>query len=703
MCAMLLPEPKKAVFGEGTTGRFVGLNLITAKIASPSFDAKEIAEMKLWNYQDLAVRVDEADSLLIDIELSDALPAADGQIDRPELYEKQGFSLRVGSSGVEIAFAHRDGYVNALSTLKQLLVKHDEGGYTLQDADILDWPSIERRSVSNTFAWYAGYGRIGFDMQLWGYDEWIEYLNICSDLKINQFNMCMYGYWPFQFDEYPETMLQGYKMKVWNEESRNWIEIAYTHPNISDEFLSRLFAYGHKLGIDFFAYIGLNSYNGGYPSIYKDKRMVLPKDGKFVNDFDTLCLSRPENIAYLKAAVRRVVQLGFDGIDFEESEESYWFCNCAACAETFMKNRTPAEAKHKANFWLLNTLYTEIKDENPDCVVGVRAWREPPLEKDLAYLEDCKRSIPEDIVLFWAPGLYVSDDEFPKWVDVFGKERIWARDTEANAVASTMGRLMRIFKTNVIRADEETNHQYIEKDIDMHIDSVKHGVKGINGYMFEWYGYFLNLYSHAYYGWGSTKDHETFYRYSVEAVFGAELANDILYVLRRMLTIHESQFNIFPTEFPFLRNKVKAEDIPVIQEAIKEWPELGARIRRIKEAIRGDERLKVYVKHFDKIENSHERNRVIYDLALASISYDLAVTPEDKRTFLREMDRLNELDFDLVKRMYFDVNPVDETGMPSCMYPYHELKRVIHNELDPDNRNDRQVFLGVEAFGWLWL
>ncbi|BBI36337.1 glycoside hydrolase family 20 zincin-like fold domain-containing protein [Cohnella abietis] len=698
----LLPEPKSFQYGEGTTNRFQGFNLVTIGLTNSELEVKEIADKKLWNYQDITLQVDTADSTHLDIILYDRL-SGNESIEQPELFLLQGYTIKVEEAAVHIGFAHRDGYVNALSTLKQLLQRQDDGGYVLSEITILDWPSIEKRSISNTFAWYAGYGRIGFDMQLWGYEEWIEYLNICSDLKINQFNMCMYGYWPFQFDEYPETMLQDYKMKVWNEESSNWIEVAYTHPNITEEFLSRLFDYGHQLGIDFYAYIGLNSYNGGYPSINKDKRMVLPKDGKFVNDFDTLCLSKPENIAYLKASMRRIVQLGFDGIDFEESEESYWFCNCEGCGKTFMNNRTPAEAKHKANFWLLNTLYTEIKDENQDCVVGVRAWREPPLEKSVSYLQDCKNNIPEDVVLFWAPGLYVSDDEFPKWVDVFGKERIWARDTEANAVAATMGRLMRIFKSNVIRAEEETNHQYIEKDIDMHIDSVKHQVRGINGYMFEWYGYFLNLYSHSYYGWGSDKGAETFYRHSVEAVFGPELVDDILYVQQNMLTIHESQLNIFPTEFPFLRNKVNENDIPVIKQAIADWPNIGAKIRKVKEELRKDEQLKVYVKHFEKIENSHERNRIIYDLALTSIAYDSAATLDEKRKYLLEMDSLNEQDFSLVKQTYFDVNPVDETGTPSCMYPYHELKRVIHNELYPDKRDDRQIFLGVEALGWLWL
>ena len=36
---------------------------------------------------------------------------------------------------------------------------------------------------------------------------------------------------------------------------------------------------------------------------------------------------------------------------------------------------------------------------------------------------------------------------------------------------------------------------------------------------------------------------------------------DILYVLKNMFTIHESQLKIFPTEFPFARNKVEKKDI----------------------------------------------------------------------------------------------------------------------------------------------
>lgn len=696
----LIPKPK-SINLENEKKREIGfISLDTVHGFLSHALASEILEMKLWDIPQLLKDSENNRISLKVLQLSE-LPQIDGF--NEELFKKQGYTLAVTNEDIVIQTMSQDGFVNALSTLKQLIVLENNKTYITTGATIIDWPSIEVRSVSNTFAWYAGYGRIGFDMQLWGLDQWKEYLNICSDYKINQFNMCMYGYWPFKFEEYPETELKDYKMEIWNEESKNWIQINYVHPNISKPFLHELMEYGRKLGFSFFAYIGLNSYNGGYPSIYKEKRMKLPADGKFVNDFDTLCLSDEENLIYLDTAIRKVVELGFDGIDFEESEEAYWFCNCSQCTERYLKDNTPADAKHKANFFLLNRLYKVIKKANPDCVVGLRAWREPPLEKDVEFLKYCSDSIPDDVVLFWAPGLYVNEDEFPKWIDVFGKHRIYARDTEANAVASTMGRLMRIFKSNVIRADEETNHQYIEKDIEMHKDSVKFGVKGINGYMFEWYGYFLNLFVHGNYGWGSVMEDEEFYEYSIEAVFGEELKDDILFVLKNMLTIHESQFTIFPTEFPFLRNKVGRQDIPTIEKAIDSWSEIHEKILNIKSAISNHPRVHYYTTHFEKIEHAHLRNRYIYQLALASIAYDQAQTAEEKREHLLKMDYYNEQDFNLVKTRYFDVNPVSETGTKSCMYPYHELKRVIHNELYPEKRDDEQIFLGVEALGWLWL
>ena len=42
------------------------------------------------------------------------------------------------------------------------------------------------------------------------------------------------------------------------------------------------------------------------------------------------------------------------------------------------------------------------------------------------------------------------------------------------------------------------------------------------------------------------------------------------------------------------------------------------------------------------------------------------------------------------------------TGVKSCMIPYHELRRILHNLLDPAHADPEPVYLGVESLGWLW-
>ena len=90
-------------------------------------------------------------------------------------------------------------------------------------------------------------------------------------------------------------------------------------------------------------------------------------------------------------------------------------------------------------------------------------------------------------------------------------------------------------------------------------------------------------------------------------------------------------------------------------------------------------------------------------MALASLRYECAVSLEEKERHLDEILHYNEMDFDLVKEMFFDINPVSETGMKSCMYPYHEIKRIIHNMRHPENPDTAVICSGIEALGWLWL
>ncbi len=689
----LLPEPKKATYNNETTKKFTSLNIVTDIDKQSIF---EITALRFWNYSDIEI-LDKATEQSFEIQFEKNLQEKfKGEI---ELFYQMGYSLKITYDKAYINYANNEGLINAITSLKMLI---DEG-YTLPQCEILDYPSISVRAVAPTFSWYAGYGRIGFDSQLWGYDEWVEFLNICADNKINQLNMVMYGYWPFDLEGYDETVFRNVPIKIWNAENRRWIEINYTHPNLAEPFLDRLIEYAHKLEIKIFAYVGLNSYNGAYSIKHPEKRMVKPEGSTFLNDFDSICLSDKQNVEYILKSMKQIAKLGFDGYSLEESEEGFWFCECDDCKATYhATSSSPGEAKHKANFELLNKIYDAVREINQELVIGIRAFRQPPLEKSPEFLKECVESLPDDVVLFWAPGLYVPETEFEKWCNAFGKHRIWARDTEANAITSTMGRLYRTFESNLIRYKDEPNEQTIEKDISQHIGSVKMGVHGINGFMFEWFGLPMHLFAHGNYGWGSVMDNEEFYQKAANLNFG-EFGDKVLYVMKNMLTIHESQINIYTTPFPFQKNKIKNSDIEEIEKAKELDLKIMGIIKELKEFATQNKDYKFWLPHFDKWENAQRRNMVIYDLVLCSLQYDQETDSEQKDLLLEKILELNEKDFDIVKEMFFDINPVGQTGVKSCMYPYHEIKRIIHNIRNPKAKDEDIICSGIEALGWLWL
>jgi hypothetical protein len=160
---------------------------------------------------------------------------------------------------------------------------------------------------------------------------------------------------------------------------------------------------------------------------------------------------------------------------------------------------------------------------------------------------------------------------------------------------------------------------------------------------------------------------------------------------------------LYTTPFPFQKNKITEADIPLIMQAKLRHPGLLEEIHAIQRELEKDARLTEYIPHFARIENAERRNGVIYDMVLASLEYEKATTAEEKERLLDEILYYNEKDFDLVKDMFFDINPVSESGVKSCMYPYHEIKRIIHNIQHPENPDNEIICSGIEALGWLWL
>lgn len=692
----LLPEPKVVHEDGNKTKKFKNLWLKSEQGISEELIT--LSRERFWNYQE--VKINETEENILEVMLVDSLDNIDS--DQKKLFQEQGYDINISKENVILRYENRVGFLNGMTTLKQLLEKSKDS-FVLPICHITDWPSLEVRAIAQTFSWYAGYGRFGFDSQLWGFEEWKQYLNICLDNKINQFNLVMYGYWPFEMKKYPETVFRNVPIKIWNAENRRWLTVRYTHPNLEEPFLQKFIELSHRYGVKIFAYVGLNSYNGGFTIKHPEARMKPPKDSDFRNDFDSLCLSYPGNVEYIVESMKEIAKIGFDGYTLEESEEGFWFCECDDCKKRWHAiSNSPGEAKHKANMWLLKKIYDEVRNINKDAVIGIRAFRQPPLEKDPMFLKECVDSMPEDIMLFWAPGLYVPESEFEKWCDAFGRDRIWARDTESNSITSTMGRLYRTFKSNVIRYEDETNEQVIETDIRQHRGSVKMGVHGINGFMFEWYGLFMHLFAHGNYGWGSQMDNEEFYHMACKQNFG-DLGETVLYVMKNMVTIHESQIPLYTTPFPFQKNKMQQDDIPAILKAKQNHENILSKIKMLQKEAYLNEKLRPWLPHFDKLENSERRNAVIYDMVLAALAYEKEDDEEKKEKLLDEILYYNEQDFDIVKEMFFDINPVTETGVGSCMFPYHELKRIIHNMRHPEDKDEEVISSGVEAFGWLWL
>ena len=692
----LLPEPKVVHEDGNKTKKFKNLWLKSEQGISEELIA--LSRERFWNYQE--VKINETEENILEVMLVDSLDNIDS--DQKKLFQEQGYDINISKENVILRYENRVGFLNGMTTLKQLLEKSKDS-FVLPICHITDWPSLEVRAIAQTFSWYAGYGRFGFDSQLWGFEEWKQYLNICLDNKINQFNLVMYGYWPFEMKKYPETVFRNVPIKIWNAENRRWLTVRYTHPNLEEPFLQKFIELSHRYGVKIFAYVGLNSYNGGFTIKHPEARMKPPKDSDFRNDFDSLCLSYPGNVEYIVESMKEIAKIGFDGYTLEESEEGFWFCECDDCKKRWHAiSNSPGEAKHKANMWLLKKIYDEVRNINKDAVIGIRAFRQPPLEKDPMFLKECVDSMPEDIMLFWAPGLYVPESEFEKWCDAFGRDRIWARDTESNSITSTMGRLYRTFKSNVIRYEDETNEQVIETDIRQHRGSVKMGVHGINGFMFEWYGLFMHLFAHGNYGWGSQMDNEEFYHMACKQNFG-DLGETVLYVMKNMVTIHESQIPLYTTPFPFQKNKMQQDDIPAILKANQNHENILSKIKMLQKEAYLNEKLRPWLPHFDKLENAERRNAVIYDMVLAALAYEKEDDEEKKEKLLDEILYYNEQDFDIVKEMFFDINPVTETGVGSCMFPYHELKRIIHNMRHPEDKDEEVISSGVEAFGWLWL
>ncbi|GIO15932.1 hypothetical protein J19TS2_54870 [Cohnella xylanilytica] len=716
----LLPTPKRLTLGTGRTriGREIVLTL------DPVFG--ELAGIVRSELEHLGVKtIREAAGASNASDASDASNAPNavslsvlgrGEMPEPierELsgqdYPEQSYALLSEAGRLTVYALDRKGALNGIATVHQLI--EGASGGEIPDLSIVDGPDIERRIVSPTLTWYAGFARAGFGTQLWDGDRWRVFVDWCFRHKINALNVVMYGFWPFEFPEYSDTTLRDLRMETWSSEIGDWVEVRFTHPNLRKPFLEDLIRYANERGIEVYAYIGMNSYSGGYPVVHPESRSVLSPElvaAGHVNNYDSLCTSREDVRRYLIASVRRIEEIGFDGLVFEESEEVQWFCQCSECQRKY-GHLPPNEAKHSVTVELLEEYAKALK---PETLIGIRWLREPPIVKDRERLAAWNARLPSRAKLFWAPGLEDDDREFLKWVDVFGPERIWSRNCEGSGFAASLGRIPYLIPDTFPEELRNYAFQHLWNDIAQFQGAVNTKCAAINGYGFEWYGHELYFMATAQFGWDCWRfDRDGFLAHASRHLHGEENGARYERLIRSVPCIHETQ--ICPTlpSFPFMPNKyVGPEGLAYLERSAE------AAERALREL---DEMERAGLGNAVRRENA-EATRIMVrrmkEVAEAGIAFNRFLAERDgegdRGRMKRHADealRHAEEDYRIVKEHYFDTKAHDWTGVPIGEYyipmVVNEYRKTFAASLGDEYAPGDSVpyMVGGESLPWEWL
>ncbi|MFD0868874.1 N-acetyl-beta-hexosaminidase [Chlamydia abortus] len=623
---------------------------------------------------------------------------------------EQSYVLAVKQDGIRLAALTVQGALYGLTTLTQMIGK--SGRQTIPCLQMLDGPDVEKRVISPTLTWYAGYARAGFGMQLWNGEKWKAFIDWCFRHKVNALNVVMYGFWPFEFPEYPETVLRDLPVQTWCKETGQWMEVSFTHPNLLQPFLSEVIEYANRRGIDVYAYIGLNSYSGGYAVRHPEMRAVLSeelKEAGHVNNYDALCPSKAEVRQYLIASVKQIESLGFNGLVFEESEEVQWFCQCSACRNTY-GHLPPNDAKHQVSVDLLKDY---VRVLNPDTLVGVRWLREPPIVKEPDALKRWASLLPPKVNLFWAPGLEDDDREFIKWVNIFGRERIYSRNCEGSGFAASLGRIPYLIPDTFPEELSNYAFQHLRNDIAQFQGAANAGCKGINGYGFEWYGHELYFLATAQYGWNSRRlDQDEFLAVASRHLFGTEHGPAYERIIRTIPCIHETQICAELPSFPFMPNKYIG---PEGRLYLEQCLDSAAAVIAALEAILQSSSLTSLQQ--ECASATHLMALRMKAVAEAGIAYNHYLEakknmPENRellRHFARKALAAAEEDYRMIKENYFDSKEHTWTGVAIGEYyipmVINEYRKQFEADLGEEFASKERVayIVGGESLPWEWL
>lgn len=462
----------------------------------------------------------------------------------------QGYLLRIGQSEIRVVGRTGLGALYGVQTLLQLL-SQARPTLVLPRLEIEDYPEVPERFLAIQLAWYAsapGQQTFGFGSQLWTAGQWKWFLDWCLRHKINGIDLCMYGYWPFPFPEYPESVLADRPVKTWDEQTGKIVTRRMTHPNVEREFLPEVIRYAQARGIRVNAYIGLNSYNGGYLYHHPETHPFLPDQAASAGrqpgqtyHYDEMDLSHAAVRKYLRDSVQRMMRMGFDGVTFEMNEGVTTVCTKPACIPLFwggyehlvtpvsMPKQTPLQVRVRSDAALLNDLYRAIAAVRPAAEVGLiyhmLTYRYGWKEETLAAVRRLRALLPDAVYFTQGPRAPLAGElagsQFERWLEIV--------DRKTYRHGSNLGGAPTIFFNNdpETRGDGGENDYWLwplQLSIAQDRAAAKLRLRGSTAYAFSWYGQEILPLITAQYSWRSAGPpgvaDRDYLRYASQSMYG---------------------------------------------------------------------------------------------------------------------------------------------------------------------------------------
>jgi len=543
----LVPFPQKVTFQHGAVeiAAFPEIRLTSGAGAKEKLALEQLQSFFLGKHLAPAPRRGGVNIRLGSLDSAKDLSPwlASGDIDTLRGLDSEGYILKIDKKQIVIMGRTGLGTLYGAQTLLQLL---EQSGPVLRVPllRIEDFPDVPNRYVDMTFAWYANYGSIhfGFGTQLWGENEWRWFIDWCLRHKINGIDLCIYGYWPFQFPKYPETILANVAVKTFDPQTGKTAIVPMTHPNIEREFLPSLIRYAQDRGIRVNAYIGLNTFDGGYAREHPESRPFF-SEPKWDYMLD---LSNQPAREYLRDSLRRIMQMGFDGITFEMIELPSSVCTKPACIAKYwagyestlppnsVPKLTPLPVRIREDADILNDLYSVITQVNPQADVGLiyhrivemYGWNAETIES----FKQFRAMIPPKVYFLQGPRAPrdgpIEGSEFERWVKI-ANPQTYRHSDNIGGDAAFWNRLLYINNDPETRGDDPVAS--LEWEIAQHRAAAKMHLQGATGYGFEWYGDEIYPLILAQYSWRSSgpqdiSDH-AFLEYASQSMYGSRLGS----------------------------------------------------------------------------------------------------------------------------------------------------------------------------------